>query len=105
VEARRIVIRNSIRRIIGSTRRIGRAVAREFRRPSDGLHFDAFHPPTDPTHPSQLCRCDGGKPYAERESMFVGHLEGCAWVAMWCPDCQGTGYCSGCQGDGTKAGS
>ncbi len=53
-------------------------------------------PPTGPTHPSELCRCEAG-PDAPPEQ----HRLACPWAAVMCRTCAGSGHCPDCHGDGT----
>lgn len=56
----------------------------------------AWHPPPDPSHPSLLCRC----PETDGEVAFDAHRPDCLWKAQMCGECEGTGVCVTCGGDG-----
>lgn len=56
----------------------------------------AWHQPPAPDHPSLLCRC----PETDGEVAFDAHLPDCPWKAQMCVECEGTGICSACGGDG-----
>lgn len=51
--------------------------------------------PEGPHHPSELCKCDGGFDYGV-------HEDDCEWLLQMCSECEGTGYCQRCLGDGTE---
>jgi len=50
------------------------------------------------SHPSQLCRCNEGKP----AHVLADHDRDCKWVAAMCEGCAGTGWCVRCGGEGTR---
>lgn len=92
----------NLRRAVTGPLRNLRNAARNLHSAAQALFMDES-PPSDvpdygeegPSHPSQMCRCPG-----HETDDVAEHQSDCAWLAVMCGTCVGTGHCPGCGGDG-----